>query len=102
MGNKAFEEWMLDARDPQEIIERFKREGFKFGAHKAFQLARAIVKNDIILVSSLPDSFVEEIHLKPASSLEEAWEMARSKFNKEPRVTVVPHASSTLPVSSHR
>ena len=96
LGNTLFQEWMCAANRPEEIIERMRREGFKIGAHKAFQFARHMMHADLIIVSDILDKILEEMHLTPATSIEEALEMAYKKVGKKAEVTVLPHASSSI------
>ena len=46
-----FVDWMTHASCPQEVVERFRKEGFGIGSNKAFMYARALIKGRIILVS---------------------------------------------------
>lgn len=96
LGNRLFREWMSASSHPRDIIERMRREGFKMGAHKAFQFARHMMNADLIILSEICDKVLEEMHLNPASSIEETLEMAYEKVGKEAMVTILPHASSSL------
>ena len=96
LGDGLFREWMCEEKRPEDIIERMRREGFKMGAHKAFLFARTMLNVDLIVVSDIPDKALEEMHLTPASSIEEALELAYRKVGRDSKVTVLPNASRSL------
>jgi len=96
LGNELFREWMCEAKSPSDIIERMRREGFILGAHKAFLFARHMMNADLIIVSDIPSGILEEMHLTPASSIDEALEMAYKKVGRDAKITVLPHASSSI------
>jgi len=96
VGDPLFQQWMTWARKPSDIIERLEREGFKMGAHKAYLLARSMIKSRVILVSGLPDRLVEEMHLTPAKTVQEALLLALEEKDGNAKVAVMPHATSVL------
>lgn len=96
-GSKTCEEWMTRGAQPADIIRRLKTEGFNMGAHKAYQLARFMVKANIVLVSNLPRELVESMHLHTAANLEDAYREALDIVGSDARVVVCPYAAATLP-----
>jgi len=97
-GSKLCEEWMMRDAEPEQIIERLKREGFNMGAHKAYQLARFMVKANLILVSKLPQELTKRMHLKTAPNLEQAYREALEITGPDARVIVCPQAAASVPV----
>jgi len=98
LGDSLFEEWMASSRSPHEILARFKREGFKLGAHKAYLVARDLVRAEVILVSQLPACSVRTLMMACAPSLENALEKALAKHGRAARVLALPRAASSVPV----
>jgi nickel-dependent lactate racemase len=88
---------MTRGAQPADIIRRLKTEGFNMGAHKAYQLARFMVKANIVLVSNLPRELVESMHLHTAANLEDAYREALDIVGSDARVVVCPYAAATLP-----
>jgi nickel-dependent lactate racemase len=96
-GSKTCEEWMKRDAKPADIIHRLKSEGFNMGAHKAYQLARFMVRANLILVSTLPDDLVKSMHLHTSPTLKQAYEEALTTVGRDARVTVYPRAAAILP-----
>jgi nickel-dependent lactate racemase len=97
-GNDLYENWMEAASGLDDIFERFQREGFILGAHKAFLWARDMAKTEVYLVSSLNPSLVRKLFLKPATSINEALDSALEGHGPAARVAVMPKAASTIPM----
>ena len=59
--------------------------------------ARVMLKARIVFISSCDDQLVEELHMIPAHSMEEALEKAKAMVNKEDyKVTVIPDGVSVI------
>lgn len=97
-GSKTCEEWMMRDAEPGQIIERLKREGFNMGAHKAYQMARFMVKAKLILVSKLPQELTKSMHLHTAPTLQQAYQEALEIAGRDARVIICPQAAATVPV----
>lgn len=96
LGQKTFDEWMVEAKTPQELIKRIKAD-FKLGGHKAAAIAMVLEKADIYLVSEMDEELVKNIFMEPYKSLEKAFEKAMEKHGKEAKIIVMPYGGSTLP-----
>ena len=96
-GSRAYELWMNGISSHQEAIERFQREGFLVGPHKAVQIAIDATRVKIILISELESSFVRKLLLTPATSINEALETALVDLPADANVGIMPQASSTIP-----
>lgn len=99
-GNRDYEDWMHhpQIRSHGDVFERFAKEGFKVGRHKAFQVSRDASRIHICLVSELEDDFVRGLLLEPAGDLQTAIDIALEKLPPSARVGVMPVANSTMPV----
>jgi lactate racemase len=97
-GNQRFEDWMGAAAEPQDVIARLKRDGFQVGAHKAFLLARTMLKARVMLVSDrMPTELAKKLMLEPHETIESALESAFARHGLNATVAVMPKASSTIP-----
>ncbi len=96
MGEKTFEEWMLRAERPGDLIDRIRRD-FRLGGHKASAIALVLRRAEIDLVSELDPAFVESIFLRPFPSAQAALDSALSRLGEDAEVIVMPFGGSTLP-----
>jgi nickel-dependent lactate racemase len=99
-GNSVFEEWMLSADSPQDILERIQRQ-FVLGGHKAAAIAAIETCASVYLVSSLPDQLVRRLFMTPFASISEALQAAFMTLGSTSQVSVLPQAGSTLPEFAH-
>jgi len=97
LGEKVFEEWILEASKPEELIERIKK-NFTLGGHKAAAIAMVLQNAKIFLVSELPDDFVRSIFMEPFNDVQEALEKAYQELGYDSKVLLMPVGGSTLPV----
>ena len=96
LGEDVFEEWILGASEPRELVERIGAD-FQLGGHKAAAIAMVLAHADIYLVSEMDDGLVERMFMKPFSSVQQAYEAARIALGADARTIVMPYAGSTLP-----
>ncbi len=96
LGEKTFEKWMLDAKKPEDLIEKIKID-FKLGGHKAAAIALVLQKAKIFLVSELEDNLVKSIFLEPYHDLQKAFDDAIKELGNNASVIVMPYGGSTLP-----
>ncbi len=102
LGDETFEEWIMEASCPDDIIERL-REGFALGGHKAFAIARLAKRARIVAVSGpgLRRMISEDLGgkglLESASSIEEALRAALDAHGSDASIILMPYAGSTLP-----
>ncbi len=98
-GSAAYEAWMVGMTSHQAVLERFAREEFRLGPHKAFQIARdAIRLREVLLVTEMPPEQVRHALLTPAASLDQAIARALSALGPGARVAIMPAANATVPV----
>lgn len=96
LGEKVFEQWMLDSPSPQAMIERIGRD-FQLGGHKAAAISMVLKRCRILLVSDLEDGFVRNIFLEPFPTVDAALQEAFSSLGEDSRVIFMPHGGSVLP-----
>ena len=82
-----------------EILARGRNETV-FDQWEAQILMRMLLRFTIIMVTEAPKQMIEDMHMKYASSIEEALAMAKDvlaeKGVKEPKVTVIPDGVSVI------
>lgn len=96
LGEKTFERWMLEAKRPQELIERVRND-FRLGGHKAAAIALILARAEIFLVSDLEPDLVRELFMEPFGSVQAAFNAALLRLGVEAEVIVMPCGGSTLP-----
>lgn len=101
LGEGLFMQWMHEASSPHDVLERFQREGFILGAHKAFLLARSLDKFKTFLVSDLDEETTRDLFFVPSptaqAAVDEAVEQCRNAGILNPSVIVVPQGIGILP-----
>lgn len=98
IGEGVFREWLSEAKTPQEVVERFRKEGFNVGSNKAFMYARALTKGRVIIVSeNLKEKDLNEMMLEWAPNLQAAIEKA-IKYKVPEKIIVLPRAVNIIPL----
>ena len=99
-GNRDYENWIMEPgmRTHDAVFDRFAREGFQVGRHKAYQVSRDAARMRTTLVSELDEDFVRRLLLHPASDLQAAVDGALSRLPERARIGVLPYANATMPV----
>ncbi len=95
-GSKNYESWVAGMTTQEEVLERFAREEFRLGPHKAFQIARDAQRVRVLVVSEMPAEMVRRVLLTPAASLEDALTLA--DLPPQGRIGILPAANTTVPV----
>ncbi len=97
-GSRAYELFMQDVKTVEEVFDKFSRQEFAIGPHKAFQFARELKRINVILVSQLPADQVKNLLLTPADNLDEAFRIALAQSpTSQPEIACMPLATSTIP-----
>ncbi|MBQ3625173.1 MAG: nickel-dependent lactate racemase [Synergistaceae bacterium] len=96
LGEKTFEEWLINAKTSHSLIERIHKE-FKLGGHKAAAIAMVLENAEIYLVSDMEDEFVKSLFMTPFKSVQDAYDAAVKKLGDKAKVIAMPYGGSTLP-----
>jgi lactate racemase len=96
MGNPIFEEWMLAAASPEDILERIQK-GFVLGGHKAAGIANIERRVKVYLVSSFSDEWTRRLFMTPTAGPQQALQAAFQELGRESRVLALPEAVSIIP-----
>ena len=98
IGGELLKRWLEEAHSPQEVVERFRREGFQGGNNKAFMFARALMRGEVIVVSQyLKEEELKAMMLSWAPDLQTAVDRV-SIPGKKQRMIVLPRAVNLIPV----
>jgi lactate racemase len=97
LGEKVFEQWIMDADTSQSMIDRI-RERFVLGGHKAAAIGMILKNARIFLVSDMNRNLTEKIFMEPYDDIGSALSSALSIMGHEAGIIVMPDGSSTLPV----
>ena len=97
IGEGLFRTWLEEAKTPEEVIERFRREGFNVGNNKAFMYARALTKGKVLIVSeNVKREDLKRMMLDGVSTLQEAVDMICAQ-GRPRKVVVLPKAVNIIP-----
>lgn len=99
-GGRYFHETFRDEKDLNRMMKTFldrKPEETIIDQWQSQIFARVLLKARVVFVSSCEDRLVEELHMIPAHSMEEALEKAKEIVNREDyKVTVIPDGVSVI------
>ncbi len=96
LGEKVFERWINEAKNRQELIDRMDI-AFEIGGHKAGILAKLMEKVDVYLISDLEKELVERAFFICANDVNEAIDVAITKYGSDIRLIIMPYGAYTLP-----
>jgi nickel-dependent lactate racemase len=99
-GSEAYESWI---RDPSmtshaAVLERFAREGYGIGPHKAFQISRDASRVTVRLHSTMAPALVAQLLLEPEADFQAAVSRAVRDLPPRSRIGVMPRANATIPI----
>lgn len=98
IGGELFYEWMASASCPDDVIERFKKEGFDIGTSKAWLHSRCLTKADVIVVSDcLDEKTLKDMLVQKAQNLDHALAMAFERQGNDAGVLVLRNAADMIP-----
>ena len=99
-GGKYFHETFRDEKDLNRMMKTFldrKPEETIIDQWQSQIFARLLLKATVVFVSSCDDQLVEDLHMVPAHSMEEALEKAKAIVKKNDyKVTVIPDGVSVI------
>jgi nickel-dependent lactate racemase len=96
-GSPHYEEWALGKKTYSEVIESFRKGGFRIGPHKAYQIARDASKFRFMTCTAMDHDLASALLLNPVEDLQTAIDTALAYMEPGERVGVLPYASSTIP-----
>jgi nickel-dependent lactate racemase len=98
IGGDLFYEWMAAASCPQDVLERFKKEGFDIGTSKAWLYSRCLAKGQVIVVTEgLGEKTLNQMLTLKAKDMDQALAMAFDRHGNDSRVCVLKNAVDIIP-----
>jgi nickel-dependent lactate racemase len=98
VGPDLFFEWMASAACPDDVMARFREEGYDVGTSKAWLYARCLLKAEIIVVSDcLDEETLGQMFTKKAADLDTAIEMALKTHGPYAKVLIMRDAVDMIP-----
>jgi lactate racemase len=99
-GSRAYEEFILapGMTSHEAVLERYQREGYRIGPHKAWQISRDASRMRVLFLSDMAPDFVRRLLLEPVASIDEALALALPALPENARIGVMPVANATIPV----
>jgi nickel-dependent lactate racemase len=96
-GNQVFYDWMMRLGELKKVEREVKRH-FELGGHKAYYLLKALKNHKLILVSSLPDYYANDVFkLKTARAVNDALRETLKNAGSQTKVWAMPQGNLTLP-----
>ena len=100
VGEQRFLETMQKASDISSLLADLRDAGYPPGAQRAFVMAKVLEKTHVIIAGTETPEVVRQLHMLPASDMDQAFGIAVSKIGrKDLDVLIVPQALLTLPVA---
>ncbi len=108
-GSKGYEAFMADPAmtSHQAVLERYAREGYRIGPHKAWQISRDASRVRLITVTDMAPDFARCLLLNPIADqpgmaaqaqLNAALACALADLPDSARIGIMPLANATIPV----
>lgn len=98
-GVGKYGQWLKQAHSPEEVIERFKKEGFTADhSSKAFMCARALARHEVVVsCNGISDTELAQMFFTPAPSPQAAIDTALERVGPDARILVLPYAVNCVP-----
>jgi nickel-dependent lactate racemase len=98
VGSRGFYEWMASAGCPQDVIDRFIREGYSIGSSKAWLFSRCLKRAELIVVTRrMDDETLKAMFTKRAETVAKAIEMALAKQGENAEIVLMKNGSDIIP-----
>ena len=95
MGSNLYQDWLQQYQSASEI-KRALEDAFVIGAHKAYYHRQAVETCTICLVSSLHESFVQNVlGFLPFPSVQEALDHTLEKTGDKANVLIIPNGTTS-------
>jgi nickel-dependent lactate racemase len=94
VGDDIYFDYVSQFTTPEEVLNDFRKIGFKMGAHKAYLFGRTLARYNVAISSDLDPGILKKCHLRAADPSEIVSEWVNA-FGDRPRVGVIPNANTT-------
>jgi lactate racemase len=98
-GSPGYDRFMADPAmtSYEAVLARYKREGYRLGPHKAWQIARDASRIRLLTITEIPAEHARRLLLNPVAGIDEALTAARADLPPQPHVGIMPIANATIP-----
>ncbi|MDI3533259.1 MAG: lactate racemase [Synergistaceae bacterium] len=98
-GIGKFGNWLKSAKEPKDVIDRFKKEGFTpESSSKALYYARALSNFKVIVVTKvISDKDLKEMFFTPIPDIQQAIEESMKIMGQDAEFIFIPHGSDIIP-----
>jgi lactate racemase len=97
-GSPGFYEWMAAATCPQDVIDRFNREGYSLGSSKAWLYSRCLKRSEVIVVTNcINDETLQKMFTKRTDTVDQAIAMALAKHGEKAQIILMRNGSDVIP-----
>jgi nickel-dependent lactate racemase len=98
VNSQNFFSALQGVRSLDALIDELLERGYRPGEARAFQLARLLEQNEVVVIGSEFPAMVKACHLHAAADIEEAVDLTRWLLGDDLDALVISHALHTLPV----
>jgi nickel-dependent lactate racemase len=96
-GSASYEKWVIGKTSNVEVMEKFVKQGFQIGPHKAYLIARDAARHRLISCTDLDVELAKGLLLNPVKDLQTAIDLAVKDLKPGNQIGVMPNATSTIP-----
>ena len=97
IGSPGLDAFMNDVHSPREVFEKFEKEGFSIGPHKAFLIARQLNRVKVYLYSFMDQAETERMLFEYADDLQKTIDDSIGKIDHKANIALMPNAVITVP-----
>ena len=94
VGDDVYFDYVSQFTSPKEVLEDFKKQGFRMGAHKAYLFGRTLSEFDVAVSSDLDPGVLQKCHLRSADPSKVIGEWV-DNFKGRPKIGIIPNANTT-------
>lgn len=94
VGDDVYFDYVSQFTSPAEVLEDFKKQGFRMGAHKAYLFGRTLSEFDVAVSSELDAGVLQKCHLRSADPSKVIGEWV-DNFEGRPKIGIIPNANTT-------
>lgn len=95
VGDDIYFDYVCQFATPKELLEDFRKTGFRMGAHKAYLFGRTLSEFEVAVASDLDTRTLSHCHLRAGDPNVIIREWV-DEFNGRPRLAVIPNANTTF------
>jgi nickel-dependent lactate racemase len=98
VGEQRFYDLLSHSDSPHSLIAHLREQGYPPGGQRAYIMAQVLAGCEVVVVGAEDPAVVQQCHMTPMATMEEAFALAQARMGLELEALVVPHALLTLPV----